>query len=56
MAIGEYHKSDCNQSRGVSLTLSWKGRKGGMGIYIIYNYKQGRYIIINIYRPFLDKI
>lgn len=48
-AIGEYHKSDCKQSRGVALTRSCRGRrKGGRGIYIIYNYKQGRYIIINI--------
>ena len=37
MAIGEYHKSDCNQSRGVPLTRSWKwkGRKKGEGN--IYN-------------------
>ena len=35
MAIGEYHKSDCNQSRGVPLTWSWKGRrKRGEGEYI----------------------
>ena len=49
MAIGEYHKSDCNQSRGVPLTRSWeregereKGKRRRE--YIIYNYKQGRYI------------
>lgn len=24
-AIGEYHKSDCNQSGGVQLNLSWEG-------------------------------
>ena len=48
MAIVEYHKSDCNQSGGVALTRSWNGRKGGRGIYIIYNYKQGRYILLDI--------
>jgi hypothetical protein len=52
-AIVEYHKSDCNQSRGVALTRSSeregereKGKRRRE--YIIYNYKQGRYIIINI--------
>lgn len=34
-AIGEYHKSDCNQSREVALTRSWEGKEKGKGN--IYN-------------------
>lgn len=37
-AIGEYHKSDCNQSRGVHLTRSCEGKereKAGNDIYNI---------------------
>ena len=50
-AIVEYHKSNCNQSRGVQLTRSWKEKeKGGRGIYIIYNYKHGR-----IYYQIIDR-
>ena len=36
MAIGEYNKLDCNQSRGVSLTLSCE-REGEGGKGNIYN-------------------
>lgn len=30
-AIGEYHKSDCNKSREVALTRSWKGKEKEKG-------------------------
>ena len=35
MAIGEYHKSDCNQSRGVALTRSSEREGERKGIYNI---------------------
>nr|DAN31489.1 MAG TPA: hypothetical protein [Bacteriophage sp.] len=34
MAIGEYHKRDCNQSMGVAQTRSWKVEGKGEREYI----------------------